>query len=232
MKKNVEIITIPSHSESSLLKIITTAMNYRGRRKGMVELHDSQHYKSDYFQPLQLLILSNHKDNMDINDIVFMIKENDWYPYNPDDNISDYKKVIASYPHIEGTLPIDKKTIQAWLDNGTPNEAIIEMKYKNTIGITPAGNPIKIDSFIEVPHLDSQDNLQLTFPMSAYDGTDFKTLPTPKQIDPPIPTDATNLEVFAIKPDENGKLFAYIGFKISNGNFEFITVPYTEPISQ
>lgn len=44
-----------------------------------------------------------------------------------------------------------------------------------------------------------------------------------------IPQDAHSLEVFAIKDDENGKKWAYIGFKISNGNFEFITVPYTEP---
>jgi hypothetical protein len=44
-----------------------------------------------------------------------------------------------------------------------------------------------------------------------------------------VPPDATNIEVFAIKPDENGKLFAYIGYKISNGNFEFSTVPFTEP---
>jgi hypothetical protein len=43
-----------------------------------------------------------------------------------------------------------------------------------------------------------------------------------------VPPDATNIEVFAIKPDENGKLFAYIGYKISNGNFEFSVVPFTE----
>ena len=44
-----------------------------------------------------------------------------------------------------------------------------------------------------------------------------------------VPSDAYNIEVFAIKPDENGKLFAYIGYKISNGNFEFNVVPFTEP---
>jgi hypothetical protein len=44
-----------------------------------------------------------------------------------------------------------------------------------------------------------------------------------------VPPDATNIEVFAIKPDENGELFAYIGYKISNGNFEFSVVPFTEP---
>jgi len=44
-----------------------------------------------------------------------------------------------------------------------------------------------------------------------------------------VPPDATNIEVFAIKPDKNGKLFAYIGYKISNGNFHFSAVPFTEP---
>lgn len=47
-----------------------------------------------------------------------------------------------------------------------------------------------------------------------------------------IPQDATNLEVFAIKSDDSGRKWAYIGFKISNGNFHFITVPFTEPQSQ
>jgi hypothetical protein len=44
-----------------------------------------------------------------------------------------------------------------------------------------------------------------------------------------VPFDAVDIEVFAIKPDEYGKLFAYIGYKITNGNFEFNVVPFTEP---
>jgi hypothetical protein len=44
-----------------------------------------------------------------------------------------------------------------------------------------------------------------------------------------IPFDAYDIEVFAIKPDEQGNLFAYIGYKISNGNFHFNVVPFTEP---
>jgi hypothetical protein len=45
-----------------------------------------------------------------------------------------------------------------------------------------------------------------------------------------IPAEATNLEVFAMKTDENGDRFAYIGYKLPNGNFDFITVPFTEPL--
>jgi len=49
-----------------------------------------------------------------------------------------------------------------------------------------------------------------------------------KQSQKIVPHDATDIEVFAIKADENGKLFAYIGYKISNGNFEFNIVPFTD----
>jgi hypothetical protein len=44
-----------------------------------------------------------------------------------------------------------------------------------------------------------------------------------------VPFDAVDIEVFAIKPDEDGKLFAYIGYKIANVNFELNVVPFTEP---
>lgn len=46
-----------------------------------------------------------------------------------------------------------------------------------------------------------------------------------------IPINAHSFEVFAIKDSNNsptGKE-AYIGYKIENGNFHFISVPYTEP---
>jgi hypothetical protein len=49
-----------------------------------------------------------------------------------------------------------------------------------------------------------------------------------------IPIDAHSFEVFAIKDCEEsptGKQ-AFIGFKISNGDFHFIGVPYTEPKQQ
>ena len=46
-----------------------------------------------------------------------------------------------------------------------------------------------------------------------------------------IPNDAHSIEVFAIKDSTDsptGKQ-AFIGFKLENGNFNFIGVPYTEP---
>ena len=44
-----------------------------------------------------------------------------------------------------------------------------------------------------------------------------------------VPFDAYNIEVFKIEADENGVLFAYIGYRITNGNFHFSVVPFTEP---
>lgn len=49
----------------------------------------------------------------------------------------------------------------------------------------------------------------------------------------PIPAEAHSLEVFAIKDSESsptGKE-AYIGYKLANGDFHFIHVPYTEPFN-
>jgi hypothetical protein len=46
-----------------------------------------------------------------------------------------------------------------------------------------------------------------------------------------IPQDAHSFEVFAIKETEEGKQ-AFIGFRLSNGDFHFIGVPYTEPFSE
>lgn len=48
----------------------------------------------------------------------------------------------------------------------------------------------------------------------------------------PIPSEAHSLEVFAIKDSEDsptGKE-AYIGYKLANGDFHFIQVPYTENV--
>lgn len=47
---------------------------------------------------------------------------------------------------------------------------------------------------------------------------------------PYIPEGAYDLEVFAIKPCPEGKIGmeAFIGFKIVDGSFHYISVPYTE----
>jgi hypothetical protein len=51
---------------------------------------------------------------------------------------------------------------------------------------------------------------------------------------PLIPIDAHSFEVFAIKDCKESPTDkqAFIGFKIANGDFHFIGVPYTEPKQQ
>jgi hypothetical protein len=59
----------------------------------------------------------------------------------------------------------------------------------------------------------------------------FKRLFNNKSI---FPSDAHSFEVFSIKDDKEsptGKQ-AFIGFKLKNGNFHFIGVPFTEPINR
>lgn len=53
----------------------------------------------------------------------------------------------------------------------------------------------------------------------------------PKEESAIIPSDAHSFEVFAIKDCEESptKKQAFIGFKLANGNFHFIGVPFTEP---
>ena len=83
---------------------------------------------------------------------------------------------------------------------------------------------MNMDDVFKTPH--SGLSKKGTGPRIAYEMR--KKAEEPKPINE-IPADAHSLEVFAIKTDENGKAWAYIGFKIPNGNFHFITVPYTEP---
>ena len=46
-----------------------------------------------------------------------------------------------------------------------------------------------------------------------------------------FPSDAHSFEVFAIKDckDSPTGKEAYIGYKLANGNFHFVSVPFTEP---
>lgn len=73
------------------------------------------------------------------------------------------KKIVASYPTIEGTLPISKETIQQWIDSGTPEEGSVEIQEIDvpvTESIRKYFNEYK---FVEKLNLDPQGNLLLEF---------------------------------------------------------------------
>jgi hypothetical protein len=59
----------------------------------------TRHADSKYLQPIQLLVFSNNNDE------------------------------LATYPHVKGTLPISKETVQQWIDSGMPDSAEVDMLY-------------------------------------------------------------------------------------------------------
>jgi hypothetical protein len=75
----------------------------------------------------------------------------------------DCKKIIASYPQIEGTLPISKETVQAWINAGTPKEGIVNMlsRKKKNVNITVFSQEKDWKEYVE--NTDSQGNLLLEF---------------------------------------------------------------------
>jgi hypothetical protein len=117
MKKTVQIVTIPLNKSGKLAKKDTS---------DKYELAEGETVFVNGFgyTPQQLLVLSNDgifpKDNL-YGDGKLVVANNEW---SGETNI-EWKKVIASYPHIEGTLPMSKETVQAWIDSGTPEEGSV-----------------------------------------------------------------------------------------------------------
>jgi hypothetical protein len=131
-----------------------------------------------YFVSQQLLVLSDDE-----------IQKGDWYLFDNaylrkdagyvENKGHRYKKVIASYPHIEGTLPISKETVQAWIDSGTPRDGTVDTENICLQTGISCGYPCNGDcdekAYKEYVY-DPQGNLPLKFPMSAYDGVDFERI--------------------------------------------------------
>lgn len=135
MKKTVQIVTIPldkkGFSINDLIKkpafdaageIERWKISYYGMSTGIWKAH-------------QLLVLSD--DEIKINDMYYASgsKTLEYSVFKADTarlvkigNELGVKKVIASYPQIEGTLAISKETVQAWIDSGTPGKGSLEME--------------------------------------------------------------------------------------------------------
>lgn len=129
MKKTVQIVTMP--------------LNKEGWNEGDLLKDDSGNFKLvnhsrftnvEDWQAQQLLVLSDDE-----------IQKGDWctmldsfgnvmlglpQQYNPSLGHvlnKGLKKTIASYPQLEGTLPISKETVQAWIDAGIPGECSVNL---------------------------------------------------------------------------------------------------------
>ena len=165
----------------------------------------------DDCQAQQLLVLSGvtdeieegdwiiHDDRILLNVVEVRKVANTLYGKDNDGYIlSHCKKVIASYPHIEGTLPISKETVQAWIDAGTPEEGSVEVVDWNCLrpDICKCYNQQKFYPYCKYykdsngTKLDSKGNLLLEFDkgitrsMQGYSHGDFED-----EIKPSIPTD-------------------------------------------
>jgi hypothetical protein len=122
MKKTVQIVTIPLDKKNwkpnTLCKYIKKDCIYKPYGKFEIDRigHKLPNYAIntlEYWQTLQLLVLSD--DEIQAGDV------------KHSRNGEPYKKVIASYPNILGTLKLSTKMIQKWIDNNAPEETNVEI---------------------------------------------------------------------------------------------------------
>jgi hypothetical protein len=183
MKQTVQIVTIPTKELTNLFisvdtketKLVTTTKKYEG----------------DKLIPQQLLVLSDDgiQENNSFLDSFGKIDTFNSGEFKPN---KACKKIIASYPRIEGTLPISKETIQAWIDAGTPEEGFVELvekdvaQYQDTDGCSFGYTLTELET-------DSYSNLLLEFSkeitrsMQGYNYGDFEdetklSIPTDEEI--------------------------------------------------
>ena len=125
MKKTIQIVTIPLNKEGfskdALIKRQPPQIT-----QYMISDKFSNAITESIWQSQQLLVLSD--DEVQEDDIRYSFDDKDWYHTSSsdfEDGIQPCKKIIASYPQIEGTLSISKETVQAWIDAGTPEEGSV-----------------------------------------------------------------------------------------------------------
>jgi hypothetical protein len=202
-RKTVQIITIPlfkeGYKKGDLCKRIKSSDYYTEEKIGRlcIAVKDFSNINEEW-QVQQLLVISDDE-----------IKEGDCAYYNTG-NIQpcnselwgkkdaarceldrkaygDCKKIIASYPQLEGTLSISKETIEEWINTGTPKEGSVETVidcqgyygYGNRGCHSPCKCPLKY-KVKEYPFSGDaypKDNLLLEFSKKIID-----TLPYPELV--------------------------------------------------
>jgi hypothetical protein len=153
MKKTVQIVTIPLDKKDNapffkkddlVLRKVLGGPNLEPMLK--FKIIDKNQIALARLQ--QLLVLSDDEiqegdktKSSYLNKVTDIIGEQ-WVDYKaaPKDVQDDFKKVIASYPQLEGTLPISKETVQAWIDSGTPLEVILKEALRGSMCLDPQGN--------------------------------------------------------------------------------------------
>jgi hypothetical protein len=169
LTQTVPIVTIPLDKQSNF-------GIFKDVEDGEIIFMDTSIKDNPYWQAQQLLVLSDdeiqkgdsflEKDITEGFDKAIISKSGGCIPR------CWIKKIIASYPQIEGTLRISKETVQAWIDAGTPGEGSVEIDdtiYCSVVkGKVKYGDPTK---------LDPQGNLLLEFGKKI-----INTLPYPELV--------------------------------------------------
>jgi hypothetical protein len=138
MKKTVQIVTIPldkeGWNEGDIILCVDAVMSGAYNIGAMkIAIYDYP-ASNPYWQAQQLLVLSDDEIQdgdyflNDMNNLSIACKDTfvgDWY----DVTSKTCKKIIASYPQLEGTTPISKETVKAWIDSGTPVNGMVTKDY-------------------------------------------------------------------------------------------------------
>ncbi len=142
--------------------------------------------------------------------------------YDPQDVLGNYIKVVRKKEQLDDT----KNTIIS-TQNHTPTNIIrileaVDLQEINKI-LEDINKSVDVrltisDDGVTLSAPKENKNKGMTFLDEAIELSAEKTS---------IPTDATNVEVFHLDTKDNGDKTAFIGFKISNGNFSFVEVPFT-----
>ena len=126
MKKTVQIVTIPLNKEGWGKGDICSHTLTSIDKKYLIAANDNPDGENGRAQ--QLLVLSDDKIKESDRSQILDLDTNQVF-CNIANTISSthvrISKLIASYPQIEGTLPISKETVQAWIDSGTPEEGSV-----------------------------------------------------------------------------------------------------------
>jgi hypothetical protein len=203
LTQTVQIVTIPLNKKGwSKWDLLFTGKSYKISPANRFSNHD--------WQTQQLLVLSD--DEIQEGDSVYDLVNNRVeliIGVNKESEVCKFKggafdlkytkKLIASYPQLEGTLPISKETIQVWIDAGTPGEGSVKLVEGHYIPSTydQPDNWVSFD--VTRPEVDPKGNLLLEFgnPLNnLIKKNDYNWLPIDETIQefavkskPSIPTD-------------------------------------------
>jgi hypothetical protein len=176
MKKTVQIVTIPLDKEGwskddlvkgprgfCIIPYKQSLPNWKAQQ--LLVLSDDEIQENDY------VLYSTEADNRLSNSTslpilckTISIKENKDSPNGKvyigstglaTIYVDKLSKIIAAYPHIEGTLPISKETVQNWIDSGTHEEGFYRIYGLET----------------DMLHIDPKGNLKLEFPGEKLEST-------------------------------------------------------------